>query len=711
MIVEQKETPVEINGGSSQSNFSIAMNGKAFRVLSDTLYANKLGSIVRELSCNAYDAHVMAGKTDIPFVLHLPDAFEPWFSVQDQGVGLSPEDVSSVFTVYFQSTKEQSNDVIGAFGLGSKTPFSYTDQFTVTSVKDGTRTIYNAFINEQGIPNIIEMFSEETTEGNGVEIKLSVKREDYFRFNSEVIAQLQYFKVKPVLLNTTNSFANTVDSLFDTCSICIEKYNTGSYNKRVVALQGNVGYTLDLNQLRDKIDSNNYLLLTRLARHKVILKFNIGEIGVTASREGVEYTATTVKNICDKITAAKQEISSIINNKLTKEFTTDYSRIAYLNSDMTVALLSGGLVVPTADTTNGGNYYFNLNKFLTGTNAVGANVVVGSVTYHSRASKVRRSLSHTMASTLSPQAEGKLMIVFKDKSSLYSKKIEYLFSTIPNLQQVYCIEMFDKSYTKDLQDRLGKYLGGFTDIKMLSAVELPVAVREQQKRQSTIAKYYSFIGGSYADVRSYEKSFSELSSVKIPTVYFVVENLTPTSDAMNLNSLQDLSTFSSVLPVIAVRESAVEKLKQNPLFISLSKYIVDKKQELGTDEVKRSINRKYIIDAVNNSIPFGLTHKKELIIKSCPDNEITRLFKTLDKQKSIKQHSPAMNRFIGYQPATNTSVRGKAAKITDVVKNILEKYQVVSTLGNTYSGKEISDSHLIVYLNAVQSYTQQTKPN
>ena len=77
MKLEQKATPVEVNGGSTHSSFSIAMNGKAFRVLSDTLYQNKIGSIVRELSCNAHDAHVMVGKQDVPFVLHLPDAPTP----------------------------------------------------------------------------------------------------------------------------------------------------------------------------------------------------------------------------------------------------------------------------------------------------------------------------------------------------------------------------------------------------------------------------------------------------------------------------------------------------------------------------------------------------------------------------------------------------------------------------------------------------------
>ena len=77
--------------------------------------------------------------------------------MQDFGIGLSPADINDVFTVYFKSTKDNSNETVGAFGLGAKTPFSYTDQFTVTSVYNGERRIYSAFINETGMPSIVEM--------------------------------------------------------------------------------------------------------------------------------------------------------------------------------------------------------------------------------------------------------------------------------------------------------------------------------------------------------------------------------------------------------------------------------------------------------------------------------------------------------------------------------------------------------------------------
>ena len=99
MEIANKSGPVSIVGGGESSNFRIAMNAKAFRVLSDNMYQDKIGSIVRELSCNAADSHTMAKNTDRAITIHVPDQFEPWFTVRDYGVGLSPESITNVFCV------------------------------------------------------------------------------------------------------------------------------------------------------------------------------------------------------------------------------------------------------------------------------------------------------------------------------------------------------------------------------------------------------------------------------------------------------------------------------------------------------------------------------------------------------------------------------------------------------------------------------------
>mgnify|MGYP001258182542 FL=1 len=122
MILNNNGQDIQTNVQNTSKEFTIKTTAKAFRILSSGLYSDRIKAIIRELSCNAVDAHVMA-KNSEPFLVHLPSNLEPWFSVRDYGIGLSENDVMNLYSTYFESTKTESNDQIGALGLGSKSPF------------------------------------------------------------------------------------------------------------------------------------------------------------------------------------------------------------------------------------------------------------------------------------------------------------------------------------------------------------------------------------------------------------------------------------------------------------------------------------------------------------------------------------------------------------------------------------------------------------
>jgi len=133
MILNNEKTKCETNM-TGAVGFTIQANAKMFRILSSGLYSNKEKAIIREVSCNAYDANIDAGNGDIPIEVHLPNVLEPYFSIKDSGTGLTPEQMTDIYTQYGNSTKTDDNRMIGALGLGSKSPFSYIDSFTVISV-------------------------------------------------------------------------------------------------------------------------------------------------------------------------------------------------------------------------------------------------------------------------------------------------------------------------------------------------------------------------------------------------------------------------------------------------------------------------------------------------------------------------------------------------------------------------------------------------
>jgi HSP90 family molecular chaperone len=178
MKLQQNTNKVIRSDSFEESKFTIEASAKAFSILSDGLYADKIKAVIRELSTNAYDAHIEVGKGDEPFLVHLPNRFEPNFYIRDYGTGLSHEDCMNLYTTYFGSTKTDSNDAIGCLGLGSKSPFAYTDSFTVTSYFNGEKRVYNSFKNEHDEPVFVLLSEEASDEVNGIEVMLSVDEYD-----------------------------------------------------------------------------------------------------------------------------------------------------------------------------------------------------------------------------------------------------------------------------------------------------------------------------------------------------------------------------------------------------------------------------------------------------------------------------------------------------------------------------------------------------
>jgi len=280
--------------------FRIRNSAKAFSILSSGLYANKIRAIIRELSCNAVDSHTAAGKQDTPFDVHLPTQLEPWFSIRDYGTGLNHDQVTNIYTTYFESTKTESNEFIGALGLGSKSPFSYTDNFTVTAVKDGRKGIYTAFINEAGVPSIAQMMQEDTDEPSGVEVKFSVNdRYDFDKFRQEARQVYTYFKLRPVV----NGDFKFTDVEYDTKDI-IPGVHSYKDSRRCVAIMGNIAYPIEVPQAEQSLGDLRQLLGCGLEMH-----FAIGELDFQASREGLSYIPTTIESIRKKLEALNAQLA------------------------------------------------------------------------------------------------------------------------------------------------------------------------------------------------------------------------------------------------------------------------------------------------------------------------------------------------------------------------------------------------------------------
>lgn len=123
MILEKK-TGITVNTDieGTESTISTENMGFMFNILSKSYYSRGIDSIVREITSNCFDSHIEANVEDPIIIRFDKDVENDTLTIvfKDVGVGLSTDRVKNVFESWFTSTKRDSNNYIGAFGLTKK---------------------------------------------------------------------------------------------------------------------------------------------------------------------------------------------------------------------------------------------------------------------------------------------------------------------------------------------------------------------------------------------------------------------------------------------------------------------------------------------------------------------------------------------------------------------------------------------------------------
>jgi hypothetical protein len=287
----------QIGNITEGASFKMKSSRKAFQILSD-LYSDKPLAIVRELGCNANDSMIASGKKDQPFHIHLPNTLEPWITIQDFGTGISHQNIYDIYSTYFESTKTNTNDQIGCLGLGSKSPFCYTDNFSVTSICDGEKRIYNAYFAENGNPTIALMSTTISNEQNGVAVQIPVKEKDFSDFIKAVQKAFRFFDVKPTTSGGVCHWTTEKPMFSGEDWMFLDSANAWE----AFAIMGGVTYPIDHYKVDDKYN--------QIVRKGVVLKFAMGELDFAPSREHLSYDDATIKAINDKLEKVTKEIAT-----------------------------------------------------------------------------------------------------------------------------------------------------------------------------------------------------------------------------------------------------------------------------------------------------------------------------------------------------------------------------------------------------------------
>lgn len=197
MILEKQKENLELTDGEIHESFATVIDFDSADFLKQMLskfYSDAVGSLIRETASNALDSHREIDSSE-PIIVSLGTNREGnWeYSVEDFGVGVDKDTINQVLRKYGKSTKRNSLNQLGAYGLGWKSPLAYSSSFYFIGRKNGIEIKCMMYEGEEDIK--IDILSEQpTSEKNGCKVIVPVKYDDKREFGNKINEQLAYFE-------------------------------------------------------------------------------------------------------------------------------------------------------------------------------------------------------------------------------------------------------------------------------------------------------------------------------------------------------------------------------------------------------------------------------------------------------------------------------------------------------------------------------------
>lgn len=291
-----------------QTTYAAKIDKNAVNMVMDMLsklYNDPMNAAIREYVSNAYDANVEAGSTK-PVELTLPCTENGGLlMVKDYGKGLDYMGIVSVFANFGTSTKRDSDNLIGGFGIGSKSGLAVSNAINVSSICNGT---LNEFVLERTPEGIVTRFTKEnepTEKDSGTTVTVNCSPSYYSGIKyivTNFIPVIAGWSKNDVYVTNTscNEFNTSDDDFFlnDKCNnyripdtwlefdhgyITSKPFFTHFRN----ILVGNVAYK------QGSWDNNNGHPTTNDIDCAYALKTNIEDIKVTYSREQIDWKSNS----------------------------------------------------------------------------------------------------------------------------------------------------------------------------------------------------------------------------------------------------------------------------------------------------------------------------------------------------------------------------------------------------------------------------------
>lgn len=314
MIIAEDNRRITIDGidPSKIKSYQVGSPVVLQTVVRQSMYSDPVRAALCEYLSNGIDAHrerqLMDSQFDAamtPLAVHFQGS---QIIIQDFGVGITKERMENNFAAYFSSTKRGTNDQIGGFGLGCKTAFADPDRdsFTVDTVyesRSGERFFYRTyhFIDKTGLTSYAELQHDVTTAETGTKIVLPIDESKLDDFVSTLREICRYWPVKPKIFGLPDFKWLQHEPVSRGENWSFYTTWTGVH----VVVEG-IPYRLPPHHYPDVVKSHN----VGFAVH-----FRTGEIGLTSTRESIDFRGDTAVKITERI----EEAASIIKEEMLRK--------------------------------------------------------------------------------------------------------------------------------------------------------------------------------------------------------------------------------------------------------------------------------------------------------------------------------------------------------------------------------------------------------
>lgn len=334
MIINKDQTPNAQYVGDVKAN-KVGIDTKNIdfvaSLLTTNLYSNPIQSFLRETVSNGWDSHVEAGNPEPVIISLKSDNIEDFrnmskwqygnkkvpitITIRDFGVGLSPERFATIYTNIGSSTKRDSNDFIGCFGIGRFSCLSCSESATLNSYHDGTRYSYLMYKDGTGI-NIDQLGKFPTDAKNGLSVQVTLQM-DYYKVQELIngLTALAFFNC--IYLDDSQKLLFDFAEQFNTRkSVYLKSFGVwemGNYSLKKSSYNSHTPVNIVVGNCIYPFTKEQLYTQSKLPKDlPIYLHFDIGELDVTPNREAILYNPKTDAAILAKAQEAVEELKSII---------------------------------------------------------------------------------------------------------------------------------------------------------------------------------------------------------------------------------------------------------------------------------------------------------------------------------------------------------------------------------------------------------------